>query len=675
MRARKSTISRRSALRKAVVLFAACLTLYNLPAQQPGKADTEVHDGCYTLRDQAIEADWSLAGGHLADFTVVDRWNKKTLRLEDPFGVLLRDGTIENAHSLQIDGEPRMQALSPDPGSARASDHFAGRQFTLPLTDDTRRVHVVWSLVLRDGSNYVRQIVTISASTQDLPIAEVMLIDATIPGAHIVGSVRGSPIVAGGVFLGLENPLASSKVVGDRATAVIDRELPLRSGQSVTYSAVIGTTRPGQLRRDFLNYIERERAHPYRTFLHYNSWYDLGYFTAYDEAGALNRISAFGTELHDKRGVVLDSFLFDDGWDNHASLWSFNSGFRDGFSAVRASAQKYGAAPGIWMSPWGGYDGPKKERIEFGAKEGYEVVDGGFALSGPKYYRHFLDACLRMIHNYGVNQFKFDGTGNANTVFPGSAFDSDFDAAMHLIAVLRQAEPGIYINLTTGTYPSPFWLLYADSIWRGGEDDSETGVGPTRERWITYRDAMTYQRVVAAGPLYPLNSLMLHGIIYARYNKQLNTDPHNDFRNEVRSYFGTGTQCQEMYITPSLLSARNWDDLAEAAKWSRANADVLRDTHWIGGNPGWLEVYGWASWSPRKGILTLRNPSDRPQTIRIDVQDVFELPARAPVHYTAASPWKEDAGGPAIEVSAGVPVDFHLAPFEVLTLEFTPHAS
>ena len=30
----------------------------------------------------------------------------------------------------------------------------------------------------------------------------------------------------------------------------------------------------------------------------------------------------------------------------------------------------------------------------------------------------------------------------------------------------------------------------------------------------------------------------------------MKTDPGDDFGNEVRSYFGTGTQLQEMYITP-----------------------------------------------------------------------------------------------------------------------------
>lgn len=652
--------------------LAVCSLATMASAQEPGKATALTEGGRYTLRDAAIEASWTVARGQLGPVAISDKWQGHSLRIDRPFSVLLQDGTIYDAQTLQADGKPEMQALAPDPKAARLSDRLPGWQFSLPLADAQGKVHLTWSVVLRDGSSYLRQTLTISAGEQNVPVTQVKLIDVMVLGAHVVGSVSGSPIVAGPLFFGFENPLSESRVFQDRATAVLYRELPLRAGQSVTYSAVVGTTRPGQLRRDFLAYIERERAHPYRTFLHYNSWYDLGYFTPYDAAGAVDRINAFGTELHEKRSVTLDSFLFDDGWDNHQSLWSFNSGFPDGFTPVRAAAAKHGAAPGLWLSPWGGYDGPKKERIEFGQKAGYEIVDGGFALSGPKYYQHFLDVCLRMIRQYGVNQFKFDGTGNADSVFPGSEFDSDFDAAMHLIGELRQAEPNIFINLTTGTFPSPFWTFYADSIWRGGWDDSEIGVGPVREQWITYRDADTFQEVVQAGPLYPLNSLMLHGIIYARYNKKLNTDPGNDFRNEVRSYFGTGTQCQEMYITPSLLTPQNWDDLAEAARWSRANADVLRDSHWVGGNPAWLEVYGWASWSPREGILTLRNPGNQPQSIQIDIQKAFELPAGAARNYSAKSPWKDDANQPAIDLHAGVPHVFHLAPFQVLTLDFTP---
>jgi hypothetical protein len=149
----------------------------------------------------------------------------------------------------------------------------------------------------------------------------------------------------------------------------------------------------------------------------------------------------------------------------------------------------------------------------------------------------------------------------------------------------------------------------------------------------------------------------------------------NDFRIDVRSYFGTGTQLQEMYITPSLLTAQNWDDLAEAAKWSRENAGVLKDTHWVGGDPAWLEVYGWASWTAGKGILVLRNPSDHEQTIKLRLQDAFELPPDAPGVYSARSPWKDDAGRPAIVLPAQEAHEFHLAAFQVLTLDILPAQS
>ena len=334
-------------------------------------------------------------------------------------------------------------------------------------------------------------------------------------------------------------------------------------------------------------------------------------------------------------------------------------------------AESYNFGIGVWFSPWGGYSKRKAQRIADGEKKGYETVKGGFALSAPKYYGLFEQSCLDMIAKYGVNQFKFDGTGNASTVFPGSLFDSDFPAMIHLVERLRQQEPSIFINLTTGTWPSHFWPRYTDTIFRGGADHSFAGVGTWRQKWITFRDADTYKRVVTGGPLYPLNSLMLHGIIYGQRARNLMTDPGNDFADEVHSYFGTGTQLQELYITPSLLSQQNWDVLAEGAKWSRDNAAVLKDTHWIGGDPGKLEVYGWASWTPAKGIVVLRNPSDKPQDFSLDVDKAFELPPHAVRNYVAHSPWAADKN-PDITLHAGKAETFHLAPFQVLTLDAMP---
>jgi hypothetical protein len=165
---------------------------------------------------------------------------------------------------------------------------------------------------------------------------------------------------------------------------------------------------------------------------------------------------------------------------------------------------------------------------------------------------------------------------------------------------------------------------------------------------------------------------MLHGIIYAKRAEHLGDDPAYAFVHEVHSYFGSGTQLQEMYITHSLLSNPDWDDLAEAANWSRQNAAVLADTHWIGGDPERLEVYGWAAWSPQKAILTLRNPSDNRQNISLDVARVFELPAGASGKFIAHSPWKTDAEEKSISLVAGELHSFALQPFQVLTLEALP---
>ena len=627
------------------------------------------------LENSMIAAAWTVSNNSIRPTKLTDRIHSVELPVPaELFSLTVGaapSATIIPASAFRIVGDPRTESLEPNLKASRLAERVGGRAVSATLRDAEGRLEVAWRGVLRDGSSYVRQELSIRALAGDLPLREISLLDFTGRRGWVSGTVRGTPIVVGDAFFAFEHPLANNALDGERVRCRMARTLPLRQGTTIDVSSVAGVTRSGQLRRDFLTYVERERAHPYRTFLHYNSWYDIGYFSKYNEADALAAVNAFGTELHEKRGVTLDSYLFDDGWDDPSTLWRFHSGFPNGFTVVRDAAQKYGAGPGVWMSPWGGYGKPKDDRIAFGKQQGYETNNRGFALSGPVYYQRFRETCLEMIRKYGINQFKFDGTGNAASATANSAFDSDFDAAIHLIGELRAEKPDLYVNLTTGTYPSPFWLRYADSIWRGGEDHDFAGVGSSRQRWITYRDADTYEHVVRSGALFPLNALMLHGMIYAKSAHNLNVDPENDFASEAHSYFGTGTQLQEMYITAGLLKPENWDTIAQYAKWSRANAETLKDSHWVGGDPLRLEPYGWASLSPRKGILTLRNPSDRPQSIGIDVARTLELPEGAAKAFRSRDPFASGAALPK-EFRAGETARVSLAPFQVVSLELTP---
>lgn len=639
---------------------------------EPGAAAYAEQQGAESFGNAAIEARWKLGGQHLADFSVTDRVHGRTLAVPAPFVLALADGSTLKTADMSLLAKPRVVQLPVDAQSSRLAGRLPGKAVEASFGDANGRFRVDWKLVQRDGSPYLREEVSITALKQDEKIAKVSLLVTKATDAEVTGAVNGSPVVAGDVYLGFESPLSDSSMYHGNVQLTLVRTLPLEKGKTVAYSAVAGVVRDGQLRRDFDIYVERERAHPYRPFLHYNSWYDIGFFNPYTEAEALDRINTIGEELHVKRGVQLDSFLFDDGWDDYSGSWNFSKAFPHGFVPLRKAAAKYGAAPGIWLSPWGGYGKPWQERVKNGKAAGYETNAGGFELSGPKYYQRFHDVVMNLLNKDGVNQFKFDGTGNVSSVFPGSRFDSDFAAAIQLIGDIRKDKPDTFINLTTGTWASPFWLRYADTIWRDGEDDWYTGVGTKREQWITYRDQQTYQNIVLKGPLFPINSLMLHGIIYAQQNPRLDTDPGHDFANEVHSYFATGTELQELYITPSLLTPQDWDTLAEAAKWSRANASVLRDVHWIGGDPGRLNVYGWAAWSPEKAIVTFRNPDDQPQLAVVDLQRQLQLPPGVARHFSVQDVWYSGGTEVPKSLDADHPGTIRLAPFEVLTLELTP---
>jgi hypothetical protein len=125
---------------------------------------------------------------------------------------------------------------------------------------------------------------------------------------------------------------------------------------------------------------------------------------------------------------------------------------------------------------------------------------------------------------------------------------------------------------------------------------------------------------------------------------------------------------QEMYVTPSLLSGSDWDMLATAAKWSRDRGAILKDTHWIGGDPGQLQVYGWAAWAPAGWIITLRNPSDHAQDFQLNLNSALELPAGAPSSFQVEQPFARDPQ-PVAHWPADRPISLHLKALEVRIFE------
>jgi hypothetical protein len=648
----------------------------DFPGPAPGDAQVRLSKDNRILQNKLLSCAWSASEGQLKPQYITNKLTKRTIQMQDTecFSFVTEGGQVINASDLKIVSGLKLNKLQPNSKSCRLAEQLEGMQISVTLVSSNKNLRVQWRAILRNGSNYVRQELTLSATSKSFKIQKIVLLELNESSAKVIGTVDGSPITVGNMFFAYEHPLSKSQK-SKSGRNVLQYTLPynilLKPGEPITHSSVMGVVPQGQLRRGFLYYIERERVHPYRPFLHYNSWYDIGYGPEKIlENDFLDVIKQFGDELIRKRKVVLDSLVLDDGWDDPASLWRFHDDFPNGFANLQKAAEKYDTKLGVWLSPFGGYGKAKEQRLKYGKQQGFETNKSGFSLEGSTYYKRFRDVCVDMLREYDLTYFKFDGIGmGGRPTGTNSEFAQDMNALLRLISDLRRVKPDVFINITTGTWSSPFWLWYGDSIWRSGHDWSTHGAGSKRQQQITYRDKETYHNVVLRSPLHPLNSLMTQGFMFA--NHGLPKDKNN-LTDDMRAFFASGTDCQELYVTPSLMTEQDWNALAEAAKWSRSNADVLVDTHWIGGDPAKSQIYGWASWSKRKGILALRNPHNKPGSITLDIAKAFELPKGAPISYFIKSPWKNDIGRPSIKLIAGKKHTFKLKPFEVLVFEAIP---
>ncbi|HZZ57805.1 MAG TPA: hypothetical protein VFE31_08230, partial [Opitutaceae bacterium] len=364
------------------------------------------------LDNDLVSAAWPLQDGALAAGTVRDEGSGAGVPV-GPGQAWLEFGAAKMVplNALRA-AEVTVEPLSADSGQAHLAGHYPGRAVLARFADPDGHYEVVWRAELRAGSRYLLIALEIrNTGASDLPLTGAGLIDLPLAGASTLGEVNGSPVIAGGTFLAVEHPLARNLVVDGRVRCRLPRLNPLGPGETAVVRAVVGFTDPGQLRRGFLAYLERERAHPYRPFLYYNTWYDIGYFNRFDQDRLAGVIEAYGRELVRSRGVKLDSFVLDDGWDDPRSLWKFHAGFPQGLRPAGALAAKFGAGIGIWLSPWGGYGWPKQERLKAGVAAGLETREGSFSLAGPRYYRLFFDRCAHLLRRDGVSYFKFDGIG------------------------------------------------------------------------------------------------------------------------------------------------------------------------------------------------------------------------------------------------------------------------
>lgn len=496
----------------------------------------------------------------------------------------------------------------------------------------------------------------------------------------------------GGAFFGLEYPAGTNGLAaaGEAHALRAGQERGERLGSEWIESdwAVTGLAADRHVRRAFLDYLDGQRVAPLRPYLLYNTWYDVRSpeYTerpedVMNEANLRRILGDFERVRETYPSFHLDAFVLDDGWDVYESDWELRAReFPAGLGPFAETLREQGTRLGVWFGPTGGYSFRDK-RIDWLAEHGYERVGDQMCVAGERYRKLLLERTVDLVREHGVAYFKWDGVQYACSE-PGHGHPvgvysrrAVMESVAALAAAVRRENPEMFLNITSGTWLSPWWVRIADTIWMQGRDYGYSQVPSIsrRDRAMTYRDVVLYEDFRVQGSWFPMANLMTHGIIKGRL-QQLGgeAEPLDKFTNNAVLYVARGVAMWELYVSPDLLSDGEWRAIVDAVDWARDRFDVLTSTAMIGGDPGAREPYGYVHFAGRRGIVALRNPFVRPRTIKVELAPAAGLdPAAASLVLDRVYPTRQVspdlyAAGATVEL----PLDgYETAVYEVYPLE------
>ncbi len=440
----------------------------------------------------------------------------------------------------------------------------------------------------------------------------------------------GQPVAVllkqGGAFFGVEYPAAENRLdssgllrCGHEYGQLIGREW------IESEWVVCGLSADEHVKLAFMRYLDDIRVVPLKPYTLYNSWYDLRSpeyprvppENVMSEQSALKMIDLLRVNMVEKHGIHLDAFVLDDGWDIYKSDWALRpEQFPNGLKPLTAALQKMGTHLGIWIGPTGGYSF-RKWRLEWMREKGYETVGDQLCVAGKKYRALLQKRIADFARKDGVNYFKWDGIQfSCSELDHGHPVDiysrrAVLQSVIELCRIAREKNPTMFLNITSGTWLSPWWVQYANTIWMDGEDYGYADVPSISQRdgAITYRDFVLYEDFKIKDLWFPIANLMTHGIIKGKLELLGSPEePLDKFTDDVLLYFARGVAMYELYISPDILTEGEWDAIGRSIAWAKDRFPILRQTEMIGGNPMQREPYGYVHFKGDRGIIAARNP-------------------------------------------------------------------
>lgn len=457
--------------------------------------------------------------------------------------------------------------------------------------------------------------------------------------AHIgpVPLSLGQPVFIDHCFFGCEFPAARNTIADGTASARRYYGKPLvqllgKSGRLATDRCVYGAASSpvaGAVRAAFFGYIETI-ARPATPRVQYNGWFD--HMLDVDEQTLLQDILQLDRDRNEAGCAAMDCFVVDDGWNDYdASFWSFNEKFPNGLTPLAKLANAVGASLGLWIGPRGGYNGKTAsfaKAMEAAGNGFYQKKSRDVCVASRRYCDNLAQFMTAQIRQNRLTYWKIDGIarepcrnqrhdhakgGKDDLYYYADLWETWID----LFERLHQssAQP-LFLNLTSYAQPSPWLLQWVQSLWIQNSDDlgfAKTEKGESlSSAALTYRDGRFYDFYAVRQFCVPPARLYHHDPIYGAQTKLDMTDAQ--FRDYLFSVAARGANLTEFYFGCGKMDAGKWRVCRAAELFAAQNRGLLRRTVMFGGDPLQGALYGYAAFDANAGLITLRNPSARPQT-------------------------------------------------------------
>lgn len=461
----------------------------------------------------------------------------------------------------------------------------------------------------------------------------------------------GQPVYYNDLFLGAEFMTADNCIHNGRISLkyYFGRSLAqLGSDYKIVGYVVGGGIRASMIdmQNAFFEYVGTF-ARPNRFRIQYNSWYDN--MLDIDSNNIEKSFKDIASKFQKSGLRDLDCYVVDDGWVDYkkSEFWAFNDKFPTGFDKECKLVEELGSTFGVWFGPIGGYSEARSysKRLE---KIGYNTcIQGGHICVGdPNYVQALTDKMIEFIDKYNVDYYKIDGFSyrsckGKNHGHPVGGYQDlyfytfQWEQWCKSFAKVREVAPDIFLNVTSHSNCSVWLLKDADAVWMNNCKDMDyEGSGSDLQQCLNYRDGRYHDFTHVRQLQFPLAYIYNHEPCYGERNfnppfpsilKKVVRYTDAEFEQYLYMCLMRGTGFIELYYSPSMMTDSKLDVNAKVLKWGEENFEIIKKVKYFGNIPSTKCIYGYVGFEGKKGIIALRNASDKALNYSLNLNEYSDI--------------------------------------------------